>query len=352
MSGRSELRLLLADDDSAVVRLLDVILRTHGFKSPVHVGTGREALAAAGDADIVLLDHQLPDIKGADLIDAIRARPDPPAVILITGHGDESLAAAAGRRGAEDYLVKDASLAEMLPRVVERVRRSRALAEALETAERDLVRAERLAAIGELTVTLHHSINNPLMCASTEVELLLGDSAPLTSVQRTSLEAVRAALCRIRDTVKQIGDLREARSTEYLGGIRMIDPSSSVDAQPTPYRGVALLHIPDEDLARVTSLLLRHAGFQVQRAPTVPELQRASGGFDVSLVLVAGRDGASGADPLDGFVPQPRRGYRVVALVAGDGAAAAAAGADHVVPLPFDPATMSAELAEMVSPKK
>ena len=98
---------------------------------------------------------------------------------MITAHGNESLAAAALRLGAEDYLVKDASLAQLLPQVLERVRRIRAVREALAAAERDLVHAERLAAIGQLNVTLHHTINNPLMAASAEAELLLSDAAEL-----------------------------------------------------------------------------------------------------------------------------------------------------------------------------
>ena len=95
--------------------------------------------------------------------------------MLITAHGNESLAAGALRLGADDYLAKDQSMLEMLPEILERVPRSRELRKALVAAERDLVRAERLAAIGEMTVALHHEINNPLKPASTDVELLLAD---------------------------------------------------------------------------------------------------------------------------------------------------------------------------------
>jgi CheY-like chemotaxis protein len=87
----------------------------------------REALESLDGVEIVLLDHQLPDASGLDILEAIRARPNPPAVV------------------------------------------------ALAAAERDLVRAERLAAIGEMTVTLHHGINNPLMAASADIEMLLAD---------------------------------------------------------------------------------------------------------------------------------------------------------------------------------
>src|SRR5262249_38635601 len=149
------------------------IVEDSGFGAIEHVATGRDALSALDGIDIVLLDHHLPDAEGLDILDSIRARPNPPDVVLITAHGNESLAATALRRGADDYLAKDASLKMMMPEVLERVRRNRELRKALVAAERDLVRAERLAAIGEMTVTLHHGINNPLMAASADVELLL-----------------------------------------------------------------------------------------------------------------------------------------------------------------------------------
>jgi hypothetical protein len=50
--------------------------------------------------------------------------------------------------------------------------------------------------------------------------------------------------------------------------------------------------------------------------------------------------------PLGGFEPPADRRYRVVALVTGEGTAAGAAGADHVVQVPFDPGTFTTDLIE------
>jgi DNA-binding response OmpR family regulator len=118
-------RILLVDDDPDIVRLMQHILTAHGLGPARQVTTGREALASLEGIDVVLLDHQLPDTSGLDVLDAIRARSTPPAVVLVTAHGNESLAASALRRGADDYLAKDAALAEMLPQILERVRRNR-----------------------------------------------------------------------------------------------------------------------------------------------------------------------------------------------------------------------------------
>ncbi|HEU4680430.1 MAG TPA: response regulator [Gemmatimonadales bacterium] len=343
-------RILLVDDDPDVGRLVQHILSTHGLEPALHVTTGREALASLDDIDIVLLDHQLPDTNGLDLLDAIRTRPSPPAVVVVTGHGNESLAAAALRRGADDYLAKDAALSDLLPQILERVRRARELRKALAEAEQDLVRAERLAAVGEMTVTLNHEINNPLMAAFADVELLLNDVEVPPDQLRQGLEDVRQALRRIRDIVQRIGKLRDTRSKDYLRGVRMLDLARKDRETTAVDRGAAVIHVADEDLARIVSLLLRGAGFQVERFGSAADLQAAASRIGVTLVLLAGGANTPGAHPLGGFVTERHREYLLVALVAGDGTAALEAGADHVVHLPFDPRTFTAEILRQLAP--
>ena len=340
------MRVLGVDDDPTMVRLARGILRANGFTDVGAVGTAREAIALLDEADVVLLDHQLPDTSGLDVLDAIRARPRPPAVVMVTAHGNESLAATALRRGADDYLAKDASLAEMLPQVLERVRRTRELRKALAAAERDLVRAERLGAIGEMTVTLHHEINNPLMSALADVQVLLADRAVAVGTTGETLRSVETSLHRIAEIIRRIGALREVRTKQYVGGVEMIDLGASGQDGPVVHRGTAMLALGDEDLARIVSLLLRHAGFVVERQDEVGALQAAAARPTVSLVVVAGGTGAAGAHPLGGFHPPPDRTYRIVALVSGEETAARAAGADQVVQLPFDPGTFTTDIID------
>jgi DNA-binding response OmpR family regulator len=345
MADPSAPRILLVDDDPDIVRLVQHVLQANGMGAALQVTTGREALASLSGIDIVLLDHQLPDSSGLDVLDAIRGRPQPPAVILITAHGNESLAASALRHGADDYLAKDAALADLLPAILERVRRNRELRKALAEAEQELLRAERMAAIGEMTVTLHHEINNPLMAAFADVELLLLAQGASAAQGRQGLENIKQALMRIRDIVQRIGELREARTKDYLDGIRMLDLARVGGPVRRLDRGTALLHLPDESNARIVSLLLRDAGFQVLSVRSIPELQQAADSIGVKLVVLAGSSAMPGAHPLAGFAPSPDRDYRVVALVGGSGAPAAlAAGADQVVQLPFDPKTFTQEV--------
>jgi DNA-binding response OmpR family regulator len=339
-------KVLLVDDDPMMVRLVRKLLADNGF-SIVHAISGQDALASLEGVDVVLLDHQLPDTTGLEVLEAIRSRPHPPAVILITAHGNESLAATALRRGADDYLAKDVSLGELLPQVLERVRRSRELRKALVAAERDLVRAERLAAIGEMTVTLHHEINNPLMAAFANVELLLADPSMDAAARTETLADVRESLHRIHGIMRRIGDLRDVRTKSYATGVQMVDLADAGPASAVR-RGQALVLLPDEDLTRIVSLLLKHAGFEVVRADDREDLERRAAAGQARLVVVQGMADATRAHPLGGFVPPADRSYRVVALVSG-GTAVESSGADHIVELPFDPGAFTTDVIELTA---
>jgi hypothetical protein len=107
-----------------------------------------------------------------------------------------------------------------------------------------------------------------------------------------------------------------------------------------------VLYLPDDDSAKVIGLLLRHAGFTIERATTAAELSLAATRKDVVLIVMTASSGPKGTDPLGGFQPTADRGYTLVALVQGDGQPARDAGADLVVSLPFDPGTLTNDLLE------
>jgi DNA-binding response OmpR family regulator len=337
---RRSLRVLVVEDDSAMVSMLRAILENEGYQDITVVESGLEALSLAPASDVVLLDNQLPDTSGIDLLPRLLAQLDPPSVIMVTGVGSEELAANAMRLGAEDYLVKGPQLFEALPALVERARRNRLLRSTKAEVERDLVRAERLAAIGEMTVTLHHELNNPLMGALAEVELVL--ARPTSDAElKAAMEVVRGALLRMSDIVKKAGDLQRADSTDYLSGLQMI--SLAVSEAPRPVaRGRAVLCVPDREVARATALLLRHAGFNVEPVATILEAEEEAARLDTTLVVLAVPGHAS--DPLLGFRPLPGQSYALVVLVSGDPGPARATIAHLVLTLPYDPSAFRGEV--------
>lgn len=84
----------------------------------------RTKLADSGRYDLALLDINLPDGNGFELLDEVRARKLPLAVVVLTGSGDMDAAITALKAGADDYLVKQHSGYGRLPVVLRDASRS------------------------------------------------------------------------------------------------------------------------------------------------------------------------------------------------------------------------------------
>ena len=77
-----------------------------------------ELLMAEPDIDLVLTDLRLPDGSGLELLKKMRGLQMLPAVVLVTGQGDQEIAVAALKAGAADYLVKQSDYLHRLPIVI------------------------------------------------------------------------------------------------------------------------------------------------------------------------------------------------------------------------------------------
>jgi DNA-binding response OmpR family regulator len=108
-------RVLLVEDDGRVAAAMRSALARRGIAID-WVATGREALAAAGGADVVLLDLGLPDMNGLELCRAIRRGTDT-AIIVVSARGQVDDRIAGLRSGADDYLVKPFNVDELVARV-------------------------------------------------------------------------------------------------------------------------------------------------------------------------------------------------------------------------------------------
>ena len=97
----------LVDDDAAIRRSASFMLKTSGY----HVQTyqsGVELLKAAGDLrhGCILLDIRMPGMDGLEVQEALRDRGVTLPVIIMTGHGEISLAVRAMKAGAVDFIEK------------------------------------------------------------------------------------------------------------------------------------------------------------------------------------------------------------------------------------------------------
>ncbi|MGF1470076.1 MAG: sigma-54-dependent transcriptional regulator [Sandaracinaceae bacterium] len=111
-------RVLIVDDDATYVRALSRSLERagHDVANCLTAQEARDRFEGI-EADVVILDYQLPDADGLALLDELRSR-RPGAVFMInTAYPNLDLAVEAMRRGAFDYVAKDGALREVLIRV-------------------------------------------------------------------------------------------------------------------------------------------------------------------------------------------------------------------------------------------
>jgi two-component system, OmpR family, KDP operon response regulator KdpE len=110
-------RILVVDDEPAIVRAVRTNLGRHGYRVDAAL-SGQAALRVYSRVhpDLLLLDLGLPDMDGLDVIRAVRARANTP-IIVLSVRGAERDKVAALDLGADDYLSKPFGVDELLARI-------------------------------------------------------------------------------------------------------------------------------------------------------------------------------------------------------------------------------------------
>lgn len=124
VSGHAAL-VLVAEDEPEIADILLSYLQRSGLRTQ-HAADGQQALAMhqTSKPDLILLDVQMPQLDGWQVLNQIRARSDTP-VIMLTAL-DQDLDKVMGLRlGADDYVVKPFNPAEVVARVQAVLRRTR-----------------------------------------------------------------------------------------------------------------------------------------------------------------------------------------------------------------------------------
>ncbi|NNB93080.1 response regulator [Corallococcus exiguus] len=201
------LRVLLVDDGMADRLAVSRALA----KDPdmqwevVPVSSAEDALAylSANAVDAMLLDYHLPGMNGVSMLQKLAelALPRVPAVVVLTGSGNERVAVDAMKAGAQDYLVKEAFSPERLRRslraAVDTMRMTRELEDRRLRAERaEAAAREALAVRDELFSLATHDLKGPLQIMTLNAQVLRRQipAAAMTPALETRLgHIVRAA---------------------------------------------------------------------------------------------------------------------------------------------------------------
>jgi len=118
-------QILVAEDQADIRDLLVMNLRSAGYEVRA-VGDGPAALASQADraSDLLILDLMMPGLDGLEVCKALRARGQNMPILMLTAKSTELDRVLGLELGADDYLTKPFSLAELLARVKALLRRA------------------------------------------------------------------------------------------------------------------------------------------------------------------------------------------------------------------------------------
>jgi two-component system OmpR family response regulator len=112
------MKVLLVEDDTQVSDFIVAELQTAGHDC-VHCADGEAGLreAQAQGFDVMVVDRMMPRLDGLALIEGLRARGDQTPALVLSALGDVDDRVRGLRSGADDYLVKPFSIAELMARL-------------------------------------------------------------------------------------------------------------------------------------------------------------------------------------------------------------------------------------------
>ncbi len=209
---------LIADDEPDIRRFLRMQMENVDV---VEASDGAEALELARlrRPQLALIDHMMPELDGVEVCKGIRANHTTRgiAVIILTARADEQTKLSALQAGANDFLTKPFSTAELSLRlenqiVMARTRREMAdlnaeLESALEQIKENevlMVRNEKLSALGRMSAGIIHEINNPLNYASAGIHALATFTKTLPSDEQADYADI---LKDIREGVERVSQI-------------------------------------------------------------------------------------------------------------------------------------------------
>ncbi len=118
------MHIFVVEDDAAVAASLDALLSGSGFRCSMFAN-GRDFLSWEGETpDCVLLDVKLPGMDGIEVLQEYRRRYSKTPVVIMTGHGDVSMAVEALHLGANDFIEKPFQAADLISRIQDTVKKA------------------------------------------------------------------------------------------------------------------------------------------------------------------------------------------------------------------------------------
>jgi FixJ family two-component response regulator len=255
---KSAVRIAIVDDDDDIVDVLGEVLRRSGYTPDLYTNPRDAALASTSqEYDVIISDLAMPGVSGIDLLGQVKNAFPLTQFIMITGYASVKSAAEAMHKGANSYLTKPLTSTQILAHL-EKAIEKRLLAlenerlvfelttaneqlenkvqelehtnQLLKQTQQELVKVERVAAIGEVVVSINHCINNSISGIQAATRFIKG-AVNATGEASDAIERIDTECKEIEAVMGRLKTLKDASTSDYVEGIKMIDlKNEEVDA--------------------------------------------------------------------------------------------------------------------------
>ncbi len=255
MQSDVELVLVVEDSPELTSFLVNTLLPHYGYRS-VSVTTGAQALHIIDEQhpDVLLMDIELPDVNGLDLVDQLRQQGIKTPVIVTTAFGSEETAVRAFRLGVRDYLIKPYTADQVAAAIEDALYLSRLeeekerLTQQLQRRVQELTVLERIgrsvAAVLDLDTLLNRIVEASVFITQADEGFLLlldleSNEPYLRAAKNLEEDQVRLLYLKVKDNL-----LRQVLRTGQPLSLGNVEDASSNLKVATGYSVRSLLYVP------------------------------------------------------------------------------------------------------------
>ena len=215
--------ILVVDDSEEMQRMLqDYILQPLGYQV-ICAGDGQKGLevALSTEVDLIMLDMNMPNLSGIEVLQALRQAGSEVPVIFMTVFGSETIVTQAFRLGVSDYLSKPFKIQDV-EKAVDRALKARRMERERAEMERNLLASET---VRKTVITLSHYLKNYLTALNGSLALLEEnlEQQPSDLTRQQLLSESQASAQRIQVVIQVLRQVTQVDSIPYAGQAQMFD---------------------------------------------------------------------------------------------------------------------------------
>jgi len=192
-------KILVVDDDPRLAKMITEFLEGHGFEAS-SAPNGNKAIekVLSRFPELVLLDLNLPDITGIEVLRRIKEISEDIAVIIVTGYGGEQVAVDLIKAGALDYVSKPFEFEALLASIKNTLR--------IRDAQIEDKRQKRFSSLERFFPFLAHEIRNPLHAIAGAIAIIQRRSKLKDELLAQSIKIIQEEVHHLNEFVQECLD--------------------------------------------------------------------------------------------------------------------------------------------------